>query len=66
MDSRNDISDEYRRVMIEGLEEISRLEHIPKLGEFLRTVIQELVMLDKQLQQAHEMIRKVASKNTIR
>ena len=48
MDS-NDISDEYRKAMVEGLEAISRIEHLPALSKTLIAVIQEIRLLDKQV-----------------
>jgi len=57
MDS-NDISDEYRKVMVEGLEKIADSLQLtnPALRKVLREASKEIRLLDKQLKELKEQI----------
>jgi hypothetical protein len=58
----NDISDDYRKALVEGLDQIANElpPRHPALCDLLKVAAEEIRLLDRQLQQSHELIRKAA------
>ena len=52
----NDISDEYRRVMVEGLENLGKEVGLPKLDIVLTEAAKEIRLLDAEVNRLKELL----------